>query len=87
LESLSREVLFRKEDSLRGRIFNLVLSTLQEAKDAEAEKLLGLPKALYDLRSDLVHKGSCPGTHFPLQFRRRRHFVQRVLRARGTLRV
>lgn len=82
LESLARELLFRREDSVRRQIFNLVLSTFQGAKDAEAEKLARTAKKLYDLRSELVHKGNIPENILASAVSDAKVLVQRLLRVR-----
>lgn len=82
LESLSRELLFRKEDSIRRQIVDLVLSTLQNAKDAEAEKLAQTARTLYDLRSELVHEGKLPENKLSVAVSDAKALVQRILRVR-----
>jgi hypothetical protein len=82
LESLRRELLFRKEDSIRRQIYNLVFSTLQQAGDAEAERLAKAAQALYDLRSQLVHEGKLPENTLSAAVTETKGLVQCVLRIR-----
>jgi hypothetical protein len=82
LESLRKELLFRKEDSIRRQIYNLVFSTLQQAGDAEAEQLAKAAKALYDRRSQLVHEGKLPESTLSAAVTEAKGLVQRVLRIR-----
>jgi hypothetical protein len=60
LESLQRELLFRREDSLRGRVRRLALDAFdsepEETRAAYARRVVDV----YDLRSTLVHDGSLP---------------------------
>ena len=55
LQALNRELLFRKDDSLRSQIRKLVYSTLAPAADA-ADRARDAVR-LYDIRSKLVHEG------------------------------
>ena len=57
LESLRRDLLFRKDDSIRRRIYSLVLKTLQDHGDKDAEEMAEISKEMYDLRSKLLHEG------------------------------
>lgn len=56
LEALRREVLFRRESSIRSQIRQLVASTLEKDPDVVTQSKLAL--RLYDLRSSLVHDGT-----------------------------
>jgi len=60
LDSLERELLFRKEASLRFKIREFVLRTLTSAGDPDANELARAAVAAYDLRSALVHEGTLP---------------------------
>jgi len=82
LESLNRELLFRREDSIRRQIYNLVLSTLQSANDADAERLAQRAKRLYDLRSELVHERRLPEETLTMAVSDAKPLVQRLLRVR-----
>ena len=57
LESLRRELLFRREDSIRQQIRGLVFTTLQDNGDKDAANVAGTAVKVYDLRSRLVHEG------------------------------
>jgi hypothetical protein len=53
-EALQREIFFRRDDSIRSQVRQLVLKTL--ADEDAAKRAVGL----YDQRSTLVHKGALP---------------------------
>ena len=55
LESLERELLFRREDSVRSQVRKLVTAALSPAEDAQERARDAV--RLYDLRSTLVHEG------------------------------
>ena len=82
LDALRRELFFRKEDSIRKQIYNLVVFTLQQADDPEAEELAQRAKKLYDLRSELVHNGKLPDVKLSFGVTEAKLITQRVLRAR-----
>ena len=56
LDSLERELLFRREDSVRSQVQKLVATALSPAEDARERARDAV--RLYDLRSRLVHEGS-----------------------------
>jgi hypothetical protein len=57
LESLQRELLFRRESSLRSRIRNLVAQTLRADGLADTKEMERKAVSAYDKRSLLVHNG------------------------------
>lgn len=56
LEALARELLFRRDDSIRSQIRRLV-STCVSLHDAEVGEMVNRAVKVYDLRSTLVHTG------------------------------
>jgi len=59
-EALQRELLFRKESSLRSNMRDLVGSTLQEVGHPDSGTLASDAVRMYDRRSTLVHEGFLP---------------------------
>lgn len=82
LGSLCRELLFRKEDSIRSQIRNIVMTTLQGQGDEDAEKTATNAVKIYDLRSTLVHEGSLDRQTLIKAITTAKDIVQRVLLAR-----
>lgn len=80
LEALERELLFRREDSIRSQIRRLVIETLTPADDAEQAAREAL--RLYDIRSRLVHEGTLDNRELDEATGRTKKLVHRVLRAR-----
>ena len=80
-ESLKREIGFRKEQSIRSSIRNLVGSTLK-GTDPEAEVLARRAVHLYDIRSRLVHDGHVPGEDLGQNINELRDIAFRVLKNR-----
>lgn len=60
LEALEKELLFRKKNSLRSRMRELVYESLKEINDPNAEICARKAVNLYDTRSELVHEGTLP---------------------------
>lgn len=58
LESLNKEVLFRRERSIRGRIRKHVLNVVGAVSPDEAHQTAKLAVDAYDLRSRLQHTGT-----------------------------
>jgi hypothetical protein len=84
LEALCKELLFRRDDSLRRRIYNMVRSTFEESGDEEADQWAKKAKRLYDVRSKLVHEGDLPENLLSSSTSEAKLLVQRVLRAKYT---
>ena len=80
LESLQRELLFRREDSIRSQIRRLVFESLAPADDAAQSAREALK--LYDLRSRLVHEGTLDQIELDSATGRTKELVLRVLKAR-----
>lgn len=57
LDSISNELLFRREDSIRSQIRRLVFTTLNDAGHADAQQTVRKALKIYDHRSTLVHVG------------------------------
>ena len=82
LESLSRKLLFRREDSIRRQIRNVVLTTLQANGDADAAAMARKAVEVYDHRSTLVHEGKLESPVLGPATSDAKSIVERVLRAR-----
>ena len=82
LGALCRELLFRKEDSIRSQIRNIVMTTLQAQGAEDAEEAAKNAVKIYDLRSTLVHQGSIERQKLNTAISTARGIVQRVLLAR-----
>jgi hypothetical protein len=55
LDALRRELLFRRDDSIRSQVRKLILRELSDDSDVDAQAREAV--RLYDLRSTLVHQG------------------------------
>jgi len=82
LEALSRELLFRKEDSIRRQIRSLVFITLQANGDEDAQAMATKAVQVYDHRSTLVHEGRLDPPVLGKANSDAKNIVERVLRAR-----
>jgi len=82
LEALSRELLFRKEDSIRRQIRTLVLTTLQVTGDEDAVTMASKAVQVYDRRSTLVHEGKLESHVLSQATSDAKNIVERVLRVR-----
>ncbi|MCX5885705.1 MAG: hypothetical protein NT096_07330 [Proteobacteria bacterium] len=82
LEALQRELLFRREDSLRQRVRTLVRRTLAAAGHAKAEELAQLAVTVYDRRSMLSHEGQLAASELGDAIRDAKFIVEEVLRSR-----
>lgn len=80
LESLEREMLFRREDSIRSQIRRLVRDLLASENDADLTTRNAL--RLYDLRSRLVHEGTLPQLDLDRATREAKQLVHRVMAIR-----
>lgn len=79
-ESLKRELLFRRENSIRSRVRSLVLKAL--AHDPDVAKLAKQAVDAYDKRGTLVHDGTVDEQELVKASADVRVVVQKVLRAR-----
>src|SRR5689334_944204 len=82
LEAVCRELLFRKEDSIRRQIRKFVSTTLQVNGDADALEMARSAVRIYDLRSKLVHEGELESQVLSKATSDVKHIAERVLRAR-----
>jgi hypothetical protein len=85
LQGMSRELLFRREDSIRRQMRNLVLTILTESGDTDALEAAKQAVRLYDLRSTLVHEGTIPEQELSQSLTAAKNLVERVLRAQFLL--
>jgi hypothetical protein len=82
LECVSRELLFRKDDSIRRQIRDLVTTTLKANGDEDAANIAKRTVEIYDLRSKLVHDGQIESKALSKASSDAKNIVERVLRAR-----
>lgn len=82
LESLERELFFRKDMSIRSRVRALVYETLSKAGHPEASKLASDALKAYDRRSTLVHQGSLPMNEMRKYSKIAHEIVRLVLKAK-----
>lgn len=82
LESLKRELVHRKEDSIRKQIRSLVFNTLSVNGDSDATEMSKQALKVYDKRSTLVHEGSIRPDELGKVSTDARNIVERVLRAK-----
>ena len=80
LGAIKREIFFRREDSIRSQIRQLVLNTL--ALEPDCQETAQQAVRLYDKRSTLVHEGSLPRNELSKAVTDAKHIVERVLKAR-----
>lgn len=80
LDALQRELLFRKDDSIRSQIRKLVLREL--ADDPKESDRAREVVRLYDLRSTLVHQGYLEVRQLDLATSDAKALVHRVLQTR-----
>jgi len=81
LESVVREIMHKKDDSLRSQIRRLVKTTLEASGAADADDASRQALRLYDLRSTLVHTGRLPGKTLETALADAKTLVHRVLRS------
>ncbi|MGJ5814473.1 hypothetical protein [Paludibaculum fermentans] len=62
LSALEREILFRRDTSLRSRIRQLILSNLTRLADEERQSRARDLVWAYDVRSTIIHSGTAPPT-------------------------
>jgi hypothetical protein len=82
LEALERELLFRKEASLRSQIRTLVHATLIADGHQDAVQMARRAVKVYDNRSTLVHEGTLPENELRVAERDAKEIVEAVLRAK-----
>jgi hypothetical protein len=81
LEALRKELLTRKEDSKRRRIRSLVITTLRDHGDEDAEEMANDAVKIYDLRSELLHEGWLEPQALSQATSKARKIVERILLA------
>ncbi|MDT8992654.1 HEPN domain-containing protein [Curvibacter sp. APW13] len=82
LDSLSRELLFKQESSIRSQIRALVLGVLSSAGNSDAQDAAKNAVKIYDHRSTLVHEGSLDQKVLSDATSDAKLIVERVLRCR-----
>jgi hypothetical protein len=79
LESLSRELLFRKEDSIRRRVRNYVFKIAEIGNSEIAAELAKTAVKVYDFRSALVHGRRIDKQELSDQLSKAKEIVLKVL--------
>lgn len=87
LKCLERELLFRRETSIRSRVKDLVLQTFSECSAREAHELANKAVRIYDMRGSLVHDGTLPEKQLAVATKDAQHLVARILRAKFEITV
>jgi hypothetical protein len=82
LKALERELLFRKEASLRSQIRTLVHDILAAEGHHDAVQIARRAVKVYDNRSTLVHEGTLPENELRVAERDAKEIVEAVLRAK-----
>lgn len=82
LDALERELLFRKEASLRSQVRTLVRTTLEGAGNPKATEIVSRVLKVYDERSKLSHEGTLPTKRLKGAVSEARKIVEIVLVAR-----
>ncbi|MFO1429222.1 MAG: hypothetical protein U1F76_03650 [Candidatus Competibacteraceae bacterium] len=82
MDSLCRELLFRRESSIRSQIRHLVFTTLRDSGQPDAEQTANTAVKVYDHRSTLVHDGKLDPQILGQAISDAKSIVERVLRAR-----
>jgi hypothetical protein len=80
LSAIVKEMLHKKEDSLRSQIRRLVRTCLTEHGAPDAVETSRKALNLYDLRSTLVHTGHLPADSLAIALAEAKEIVHRVLR-------
>ena len=80
LESLERELLVRKETSLRRKIRTLVYKTLSLDRNPDASRFAQRSVKIYDSRSTLVHNGHLPPTELQQALSEAKEITEMVLK-------
>lgn len=82
LDSLQRELLFRRDNSIRSRVRALVSTALSGIEDAERRRLAREAVWVYDLRGTLVHDGTVPKSDLSKGYGLARSILMQLLAAR-----
>lgn len=81
LNAIVKEMLHKKEDSLRSQIRRLVKTCLMKSGAPDAVEASRKALELYDLRSTLVHTGHLPAESLATALAEAKDIVYRVLRS------
>ena len=81
LESVERDLIFRRKRSIRSSFQKFVFDTLDKAGDPNAREQSQHAVAVYDQRSTLVHEGSLEPKELGDAVQRAREIAEAVLRA------
>lgn len=81
LEALEREILYRKNASLRSQIRSFVKRTLNQSDNPEAESLSRIVIEVYDARSSLIHDGNLQQKQLQKAISDAKTIVETVLKA------
>jgi hypothetical protein len=79
LEALRRELLVRRDASIRMRIRHFVRSTLETASVADAQTIATKAVEAYDARSSLVHDGTLSSARIGASIEALRTAIEHVL--------
>lgn len=84
LNSLEKELLFRRELSIMAQVRGVVRRALEEVGDTELaiSEAIATFNAVYEARSRLVHDGDLPPDQLSVSVQQAFQLVRRVLRAR-----
>lgn len=82
IDALARELLFRKQASIRSQIRSMVRNTLEMIGNPEAKMLASQAVKIYDYRSTLVHKGKLPADVLRKVQTEARQILELVLKAK-----
>jgi hypothetical protein len=82
LIALERELLFRKEKSLRSQVRALVYDALQRSGASYAREMAEKAVKVYDKRSTLVHEGALPIQDIQWAETEAKNIVEAVLKAK-----
>lgn len=82
LDSLSKELLFKRESSIRSQIRSLVFNTLNSVGHSDAQEAAKVAVRIYDHRSKLVHDGTLDARVLADATSDAKSLVERVLRSR-----
>ena len=76
---MRKELLFRKDDSIRRRIRNYVFELLNSNEDEYAKEISKSAVKVYDFRSTLVHGGGIDESDLSENLTKAKEIVEKVL--------
>jgi len=82
LDSILRELIFKRTDSLRRQVRTLVKESLAAVNDPRADALSSRAVEIYDARSTLVHEGALPSRELGQITQDAKEITESVLRAK-----